>query len=463
MTAISFNTADARTDAVTTATPGPLEGEQRKLKLSDAKTLSLSALGGTLEYYDFVIYIFFAKVIGTLFFPPHMSEWLRELQTFGIFAAGYLARPLGGLVFGHFADRLGRKRMFTLSVLLMALPTLLIGCLPTYPALGYAAPLLLLVMRVLQGLAVGGELTGAWVFVGEHVPQRHYGFGLGVLMGGLTGGILVGSLVAGFIDSHYTQAQVHSFAWRLPFVLGGIFGLVAVYLRRLLDETPVFKEMQAQRRIAAEVPLRTVLRDYRGTLAYIALLTWALAAAVGVLLLLAPTYLQTLHHVPAAEALHANSVATAVVIIGNVLAGWLCDRVGAPLVMLVGWAGLLVTSYMFFASPGTGSTLLIHYALAGLFVSTMTVVPIVGVRAFPPAIRATGISFGYNVFYAVFGGGTPLFVTYLFRLDPMAPAHYVAALCVVGMAVAFLPLSRRGWQPARGARPRAGVLEAQSS
>src|SRR5262249_39419592 len=153
------------------------------------------------------------------------------------------------------------KRMFTLSVLMMALPTLLIGCLPTYQALGYAAPLLLLAMRILQGLAVGGELTGAWVFVGEHVPARHYGLGLGALCGGLTGGILLGSLMAGFIHSHYSSAQMHEFAWRLPFLLGGIFGLVSVYLRRLLEETPVFKQMQAQRRTASEVPLRTVMRN----------------------------------------------------------------------------------------------------------------------------------------------------------------------------------------------------------
>jgi len=417
--------------------------EVRRLRLSDAKTLGLAALGGTLEYYDFVIYVFFAKVIGALFFPPHLSEWLRELQTFGIFAAGYLARPLGGLVFGHFADRLGRKRMFTLSVLLMALPTLLIACLPTYAAIGLAAPLLLLMMRILQGMAVGGELTGAWVFVGEHVPARHFGLGLGVLCGGLTGGILLGSLVAAFVHAHYPAEAVRAWAWRLPFALGGVFGLVSVYLRRFLEETPVFREMLARRRAAAEFPLLTVIREHRGTMVYVALQTWVLSAAVGVVLLLAPTYLQTIHHLPAAQALHANSVATVAVILGNIFAGWACDRLGAPTVMVVGWGGLLLASYHFLGSPGIGDALWSSAGLAGFFVGTITVVPVVGVRAFEPAIRATGISFSYNVAYAIFGGGTPLIVTTLLRLDPMAPAHYVAALCVLGMALAFSPLSRR--------------------
>ncbi len=168
----------------------------RTLDARDYKTLALSALGGTLEFYDFVIYVFFATVLGGLFFPIDMPDWLRQLQTFGIFAAGYLARPVGDIVITHFGDLLGRKRMFTLSIFLMAAPTLVIGLLPTYASIGVAAPLLLLLaMRVLQGAAIGGEMPGAWVFVGEHVPARRYGFGIGALTSGITGGILLGSLV----------------------------------------------------------------------------------------------------------------------------------------------------------------------------------------------------------------------------------------------------------------------------
>src|SRR5690606_1649248 len=133
----------------------------RPLNRSDYKTLSLSALGGALEFYDFIIFVFFAAVVGKLFFPPEMPEWLRQLQTFGIFAAGYLARPLGGIVMAHFGDLLGRKRMFTLSIFLMAVPTLLMGLLPTYAQIGIWAPLALLALRILQGAAIGGEVPGA--------------------------------------------------------------------------------------------------------------------------------------------------------------------------------------------------------------------------------------------------------------------------------------------------------------
>src|SRR6516225_261110 len=161
----------------------------RALTRSDYKTLGLAALGGALEFYDFIIFVFFAPAIGQLFFPATIPDWLRQFQTFGIFAAGYLARPLGGIVMAHFGDLFGRKRMFTLSILLMALPTLAMGLLPTYSSIGLLAPVLLLVLRILQGAAVGGEVPGAWVFVSEHVPRRRIGYACGTLTAGLTAGI----------------------------------------------------------------------------------------------------------------------------------------------------------------------------------------------------------------------------------------------------------------------------------
>ena len=160
--------------------------QSRRLNRQDFKTLSLAALGGALEFYDFIIFVFFAAVIGDLFFPANMPDWLRQVQTFGIFAAGYLARPLGGIIMAHFGDLVGRKRMFSLSILLMALPTLAMGLLPTYASIGMAAPLLLLLMRLLQGAAIGGEVPGAWVFVAEHVPCERIGFACGTLTAGLT-------------------------------------------------------------------------------------------------------------------------------------------------------------------------------------------------------------------------------------------------------------------------------------
>nr|NOY03418.1 MFS transporter [Gammaproteobacteria bacterium] len=280
-----------------TSVPSSIEQPSRPLTRSDYKTLSLSALGGALEFYDFIIFVFFATVVGKLFFPADMPEWLRLMQTFGIFAAGYLARPLGGIIMAHFGDLLGRKKMFTLSIFMMALPTLIMGLLPTYAQIGLWAPILLLLMRVIQGAAIGGEVPGAWVFVSEHVPARNTGYACGTLTAGLTSGILLGSLVATLINTVYSPAEVADYAWRIPFLLGGVFGLFSVYLRRWLHETPVFAEMQQRKALAEELPLRAVLRDHRGAIILSMLLTWMLSAAIVVLILMTPALLQSIYHI----------------------------------------------------------------------------------------------------------------------------------------------------------------------
>ena len=408
----------------------------RALNRQDYKTLLLAALGGALEFYDFIIFVFFAVVIGQLFFPPDVPDWLRQVQTFGIFAAGYLARPLGGIVMAHFGDLLGRKRMFMLSIFLMSLPTLAIGLLPTYASIGIWAPLLLLVLRVLQGAAIGGEVPGAWVFVSEHVPPRHVGFACGTLTAGLTGGILLGSLVAMSINKMYSPAEVLAEGWRVPFIIGGVFGLVSVWLRQWLHETPVFKELQAKQELANELPLRKVVRDHRPEVILTMLLTWLLSAAIIVMILMTPTLIQKLFAIPAATALQASSIATLFLSIGCITFGALADRFGSGRVLAIGCFFLGTTSALFYqqiaVAPEHINAL---YALCGFFVGVIGIVPSMAVKIFPPVVRFSGLSFSYNVAYAVFGGLTPVMVSLLLPFDKLAPAHYVEALSVLGIAV----------------------------
>jgi MFS family permease len=414
------------------------------LSRSDYRTLVLAALGGALEFYDFVIFVFFAVVIAKLFFPPDMPDWLRQLQTFGIFAAGYLARPLGGIVMAHFGDLLGRKRMFMLSIFLMSVPTVAIGLLPTYAVIGIWAPLLLLALRVLQGAAIGGEVPGAWVFVSEHVPPRHVGFACGTLTAGLTGGILLGSLVATAINKSYAPAELLTQGWRVPFIIGGIFGLLSAWLRQWLEETPVFREMQARQALADELPLRTVVRAHRPAVILTMLMTWLLSAAIVVMILMTPTLVQKLYAIPAAVALQANSIATLLLSVGCVVFGALADRYGAGKVLVAGCAMLGITSALFYLQlPAAPQNINSLYALCGFFVGVIGVVPSVAVKAFPPVVRFSGLSFSYNVAYAVFGGLTPVVVSMLLPLDPLAPMHYVVVLSAAGMLIGAY-LWRRG-------------------
>jgi MFS family permease len=425
----------------------------RPLDRKDARTLMLAALGGALEFYDFVVFVFFTKVLGDLFFPHGTASWLAQLQVYGIFAAGYVVRPLGGIVMAHFGDRTGRKKMFTLSVLLMALPTLCIGLLPIYAQVGMLAPLLLLLLRVVQGIAVGGEVPGAWVFVAEHVPARRVGFACASLTAGLTLGILVGSLLATALDTSLGDAQMHAWGWRVPFVLGGAFGFLAVWLRRWLSETPVFVEMRERKALSRRLPLWVVLAEHRRGMLVSMLVTWTLTAAIVVLILLLPALASHSFHIDPHRAFLGNSLAALALCAGCLFHGWLCDRLGAARALLMGSLAMLLSTWALFIDMAAGgANFLWLYALTGFFVGVTGVMPTVMVQAFPPAVRFTGISFSYNVAYAVFGASSASMIGLLAdRAGPMAPAYYVAftALLSIGVAVYLWRAARVPVSPAR--------------
>jgi len=419
--------------------------DDRTLGRRDIRTLTLAALGGALEFYDFVVFVFFAIPLSQLFFPHDTAPWLAQLQVFGIFAAGYLARPLGGIVMAHYGDKLGRKRMFTLSVFLMAVPTLGIGLLPVYAQVGMLAPLALLSLRVVQGIAVGGEVPGAWVFVAEHVPARRVGFACASLTSGLTVGIVIGSLAAAAINSRMSPATVLDWGWRVPFLAGGVFGFFAVWLRRWLSETPVFEAMHARRELASGLPLRQVFEQHFPSVLLSMLVTWMLTAAILVIVLMTPSLVQSVFHVAPARAFLGNTVASVALALGCLGYGVLADRIGFARALLFGAAGLVVCSYALYLDLRSGAAhFLVLYALAGLAVGVVGMVPALMVVAFPPAVRFSGLSFSYNIAYAVFGGITPPLIGLLVKqFGVLAPAHYVAFAAVIGMGVAYTQLRRR--------------------
>jgi MFS family permease len=407
-----------------------------RLTKQNVRTLWLATLGGALESYDFVIFVFFANTIGDLFFPPGIPDWLRQFQTFGIFAIGYLIRPLSGVLIAHSGDLRGRKQMFTFSIFLMALATLGIGLLPTYGTLGPIAPVCLLLLRIGQGAAVGGEVPGAWVFVSEHVRPSRVGIACGLMSFGVSGGILLGSSIAAGLNIALPPSQFASYGWRIAFLLGGLFGLLSVYLRRLLAETPVFEELKARRALANEMPLKAAFRAYRLEIILSVLLTWMISATVVVTILVMPALLEKVYHVPRVEALEANSLATLALGVGGVLVGWLTDRFGPGRVLLVGCPILAVAAYTLYALIQISPAFLIPlYTFTGLDVGIGMVGPCFMIEAFPAPIRFTGVAFSYNTSYAIFGGFTPLLVSWLLQFDHMGPAHYVVAVCLLGFGV----------------------------
>ena len=412
---------------------------------SSWKMLGIVSLGGCLEFYDFAVFVFFASVLNDEFFPDGMTSWMANLQVWGLFAAGYVFRPFGGLVLAHFGDIFGRKRVFAFSILLMASSTLAIAFLPTYSMVGLAAPLALLFLRAVQGIAIGGEVPGAWVFAAEHVSSKNRGLACGAICAGLAVGILLASLMAAALTSNLSPETLSFYGWRVPFLVGGVFGLVSLRLRRMLVETPAFARSKASTPLIAELPLRSVIQTQRRALVLSVLATWILSACVVVLALLMPKMLHEMYGYTREEALIGSCVSTVFLGLGLTIAGIILDRIGIAAFFICFGLLLAASTLVFFVIGDSNEPQ--FYALCaiiGLSGSISTGVPYLMVSAFPVAVRYTGVSFAYNISYAVFGGLTPPIITAMSLIAPQAHVHYLMAIGLVavllGGHIAIKPL-----------------------
>lgn len=398
------------------------------------KTLGLSALGGALEVFDFVIFIFLAEVIQRVFFPPEMPYWLSLLQTFAIFSAGYLARPLGGIFMALYADRFGRKRAFMISILMMSFPCFLISLMPSYQQIGYLAPLLLLVFRVIQGAAVGGEVPSAWVFVYEHTPKQYTGIVLGALQAGLTLGYLFGAIVGAIIFKVFNDAELISFGWRIPFFVGGICGVISVFMRRRLDETPVFLEMQKKQTSNMTVSLKATINKHKQLIIPAMLISCVLTSAIVVLVVVTPTIMKQYYQVSMQESLVISSLGIMALNIGCVLAGRLVDKIGAWRAFYYYCIAMLVGFSIFYGLlPFSLGWKVVGAVIAGFSCGVVAIVPSIMVRLFPPESRVTGISMTYNLAYSVWAGISPPILIALAMISGWFSVVYILLASVIGM------------------------------
>jgi len=407
---------------------------------AQCKLIFLASLGGALEFYDFVIFGFLAKVISQLFFPQYDS-FAALLSTFALFAVGYLIRPLGGILFGHFGDKYGRKRMFVLSVLLMGIPTLLIGLLPSYHQIGILASLLLIALRLLQGLSVGGEVPGAIVYIAETAPAQHRGLACGFIFFGINMGLLLGSIISATLANLLTEQQFFSWGWRIAFLIGGALCFISYFLRKQLTETPFFTEQLTR----PNFPLKVILTQYKRLVVKGIAITWLGAAAVSLFFLYLPTYFSTQLHMPLKNALVFNAINIAIFAINVVVMCYLSDKIGRKKVMLIGTLFFLFGSYPLFAMFQTGDPQLITAAgiIAALFISSITgSFACMLAELFPTSIRYSGFAVSYNIGLAIFGGLTPLIATSLIKLTNYnsAPSYYLTFSAIVALlALLTLP------------------------
>ncbi|MGW5381311.1 MFS transporter [Nocardia sp. NPDC003963] len=369
-----------------------------------------SLLGTVLEYYDFLLYSTMAALVfGRLFFPAANSA-ASTIAAFGTLAAGYAARPIGGVVFGHFGDRLGRKSMLIITMLMMGGASFVIGLLPDYRAIGVLAPVSLIVLRLIQGIAIGGEWGGAALMVIEHADARRRGKWAGIMQLGSPIGFLLSTVVV-MLVSLLPDESLYSWGWRLPFLLSGILVVIGLYVRLGVVESPVFREaaVTADKAPKATTPLGQLLRHPRP-------LVLACAAGIGPFAL---TALATSHIIAYATGIgyHASEVMRALVMVSALslitipLFSTLSDRVGRRAVALTGALGAVVFALPLYVLVNTGSALWLTVGLLiAQVVQNLMYAPLAPLLAemFGTRIRYTGVSLGYQMSSLIGAGFVPL-------------------------------------------------------
>jgi MFS transporter, MHS family, proline/betaine transporter len=395
------------------------------------RVIAAGTIGNVLEWYDFAIYGYFATAIGRQFFP-HEDPVAQLLSAFGVFALGYLMRPVGGALIGHIGDRLGRRAALTLSVAAMAIPTFLIGLLPGYATLGLLAPIALTLLRMVQGLSVGGEYTSSMVFLVERAPEGRRG-----LMGALTscgacGGILLGSAVGAGFAAMMPTAALEYWGWRIPFLLGLVVGIAGYFLRRhVLDTVPAEPRKRA--------PIVETLHDHWRIVVGFAGLSVFNAVGFYVSFVYLVSWLQTADGIAPARALEINSISMALLLPLMIATGLLSDRIGRKPV-------LLVATVLGFVGAVPAFWLLNHHSVLLAFLGQLVLVVMIGtyggtqptimVEAAPAPVRCTAVALGYNICLGVIGGLTPLAATWLVSRtgDEISPAFLIMAAAAVTFA-----------------------------
>ena len=410
------------------------------------RTVLATTIGNALEWYDFAVYGFLAPILGKLFFPAD-DAFASLLAAFGVFAIGYAARPIGGVLFGHLGDRIGRKPALLLSIMAMGTATLAIGLLPDHSQIGTTAALLLVLLLVAQGLSVGGESTGSIVFLAEHAPPASRGLFTSFAQFGNLTGFLLGSAVGALTANVLGQEVMDSWGWRLPFLIGALIAVAGLILRRKLTEPPVVRRSQQDH----TMPVVLALRDYWRVV--IRLIVLMMAGCVGfyMLFVYATAYLTQQMHLSTARALDINTTSLVFMIAVTPLAAMLSDRVGRKPMLFVAAIGGFVFAWPLWWLMHQNDSLLIlagQMGFALFFGMTFAVIPAVVAEHFPTGVRCSGAALGYNLSLAIFGGTTPLVATYLVAriADDFAPIYYFMAVALLQF-IALIGLKEMAGKP----------------
>jgi MHS family proline/betaine transporter-like MFS transporter len=411
------------------------------------RTVITSMVGNLFEFYDFILFAYFAPILGKLFFPS-ADETTELIKAFGVFAVGFFVRPLGGIVFGHIGDKVGRKEALVLAIILMAIPTAVIGFLPTYEEIGISASILLIIMRMLQGFSMGGNYGGSITFTTEHSDPKHRGLVGSFAITSCLIGILLGSATATLFSYILSENDLNTWGWRVPFLLGVLICFVGYYLRAKIPESPEYTEIQESGSVSQR-PVTQVFNQHWKTLTVVVLAIMLHDLSFYMLFTYMPTFMTKQLHLAEDVAFTINTANLFLVCVFTVLGAWLSDKIGRKPVM-AGAALIFIfgTVPLFSMIIDTSNMMTIFWAqfvfaiaAGGYFGPTAAMM----VEAFPTTIRFSAIAITTNISGPLFGGTAPVLVTYLIDKtgSNMMPAFYLTGAAVVSLiALKFVSLYR---------------------
>jgi len=407
----------------------------REIRAAERRTVIAGLAGNVMEWYDFGIYGYFAAIMGQKFFPAH-DPATSLMASFGVFAVGFLGRPMGALIFGRLGDRHGRKHALTASVMFMAVPTLFIGLLPTYAQIGVFAPLLLIALRLFQGMAVGGEFTTSMVLLVESAQSSRRGLVGSFAPTGASAGMLLGSVAGAAITGLLSASAISAWGWRAAFLFGLVIGLVVLIVRRRLPPDPTIEAISEARKS----PIATAFKTEWRTILRIAgmMLTQGIGFYLNFVYL--STWLTQYTHLSKPVTLLLNALMLALQLVLLPLGGALSDRIGRKAQLVLGTLGFVLLTWPLYVLIGRGSLVAVMLGQAGfvlLQASISSAMPAFNVEALPKHVRCTALSAGYNLAQAIFGGTVPMVAVALIAATGyrLAPSIYLSAAAVISLLV----------------------------
>jgi MHS family proline/betaine transporter-like MFS transporter len=409
--------------------------------------ITAAIIGNALEWFDFTVYSLFALHIAKTFFPvgSELASLLLALATFGV---GFVLRPVGAVILGQYADRAGRRAAMTLVIVLMSVGTAILAFTPGFAAIGLAAPVLIVIARLIQGFSAGGEMGGATAYLIESAPPERRGFYASWQFAGQAAAALAGSLIAFAVTRALTPIQLEDWGWRTPFILGLSIGPVGFYLRRKMADSEEFLATRAMHGF----PLLELLRRYRRQLARSFGVTVLGTACTYLVILNMPTYAVRQLDMDPGDSFIAATLASVILLVFNPIAGRLSDRIGRQRQILLSAAAIGISAYplllLLISHPALPMLILVQGVLAILLALYIGPSAALIGEMFPAQIRSTGLSLGYNIAVPLFGGFAPFWVTRLDTGDHLAAAYYI--ICCAVLTIAILIWTRRPYSAASG-------------